>query len=146
TTLHFICRDKHGVLYSEITLYALVCARTSYPVALYVTPGAASEYGIFKLLEFFLIPKNDDFKRNWGIKTDWVMPCAMQAILLDNHSSNASKFALAIVRKLGIDIHYTRKGRGDDKPHVERFFGTLETMLISKMPGATKSQDKTKKD
>ena len=62
--------------------------------------------------------------------------------MLDNASENFSDLALAIVRRLGIQIEYARIARGDDKPHVESFFKAADERLFSKMPGAKKSQDK----
>ncbi|WP_394241126.1 Mu transposase C-terminal domain-containing protein [Halopseudomonas laoshanensis] len=140
-TIQVMCRDWLGNLYTEVTLYAMVCARTSYPIGLYVTPGKPSQYTLLKLFETFFSPKDAAFKERFGIKTDWVAPCAITTVVLDNASENASDLALEIVRKMGIQIHYARIARGDDKPHVESFFNTLDKRLLHKLPGATKSSD-----
>ena len=140
-TLDLYYLDSEGNRCTGATLYAMVCARTSYPVAIYVTPGKPSEYGLLQLLQFFFRPKGEDFKQEFGIKTEWVPPCAVRTIVLDNATENASDLALNVVRQLGIQIEYARIARGDDKPHVESFFGALDKRLINLMPGATRSQD-----
>ena len=141
-TIDVYCCDEYGHRYTELTLYAMVCARTSYPVGVFVSGGKPSEYTLLKVFEFFLMPKDQAFNARFGIKTDWVQPCGIALVVLDNASENFSDLALAIVRRLGIQIEYARIGRGDDKPHVESFFKAADEGLFSKMPGAKKSQDK----
>lgn len=141
-TLDLYYVDEDGKPCTGLTLYAMVCAYTSYPIAIYVTAGKPSEYTLLQLLEFFFRPKDEAFKENFGIKTDWVAPCGISRIILDNASENASNLILDVVRRLGIDVEYARICRGDDKPHVESFFKSLDTRLINKLPGTTRSQDK----
>lgn len=141
-TIDMYVRDENGVLYSQITLYAMICSRTSYPVGILVTPGAPSEYTLLQLFEFFFTPKGDDFKARFDIDTDWPAPCGLNKVLLDNAAENVGAVVLDIVRDLGIDIHYARAYRGDDKPHVESFFNVLEQRLFKLMPGAKKSSEK----
>lgn len=133
--------DEFGNRYTQITLYSMVCSRTGYPVGIFVTPGAPSEYTLLKLFEFFFSPKDDDFKARFGIDTQWPAPCGIAQVLLDNASENAGGVALEIVRDLGIEIHYARAHRGDDKPFVESLFKTLEQRLFKRMPGAKKSSE-----
>lgn len=141
-TIDMYVRDENGVLYSQITLYAMICSKTSYPVGIFVTPGAPSEYTLLQLFEFFFTPKGDDFKSRFKIETEWPAPCGLSTVLLDNAAENAAAVVLDIVRDLGIDIHYARAYRGDDKPHVESFFNVLEQRLFKIMPGAKKSSEK----
>tara|TARA_R110000751_G_scaffold307870_1_gene433434 strand:- start:5999 stop:7918 length:1920 start_codon:yes stop_codon:yes gene_type:complete len=133
--------DEFGNRYTQITLYSMVCSRTGYPVGIFVTPGAPSEYTLLKLFEFFFSPKDDDFKARFGIATQWPAPCGIAKVLLDNASENSGGVALEIVRDLGIEIHYARPNRGDDKPYVESLFKTLEQRLFKRMPGAKKSSE-----
>ncbi|WP_193312893.1 Mu transposase C-terminal domain-containing protein [Georgenia subflava] len=56
-------------------------------------------------------------------------------ISLDNGSIYVSDVMYAACVRLGIDLHFARKGRPTDKPHVERFFGTVKTGLIQYLPG-----------
>jgi putative transposase len=140
-TLDVYCCDEYGNRYTELTMYAMVCAHASYPIAVYVSGGKPSEYTLLKVVEFFLAPKDAAFKERFGIDTDWVQPCGISTFVLDNASENASDLALNIVRRLGIQIEYARIARGDDKPHVESFFKAADEGLFNKMPGAKKSQD-----
>lgn len=138
--------DEFGRRFSKMTLYSMICSRTGYPVAIYVTAGAPSEHALLKLFEFFFMPKDQAFKERFELKSDWPAPCGLNKVLLDNASENAAGVALEIVRDLGIDIHYARAFRGDDKPHIESLFSTLEKMVFGLMPGAKKSSEKTIKN
>lgn len=140
-TLDMYCCDEFGNRYSELTMYAMVCAHASYPVGIYVSGGKPSEYTLLKVFEFFLAPKDQAFKDRFGIETDWVQPCGISTVILDNASENFSDLSLGIVRRLGTQIEYARIARGDDKPHVESFFKASDEGLFNKMPGAKKSQD-----
>lgn len=141
-TLDLYCVDEAGKRYTQLTMYSMVCAHSSYPVAIYVCAGKPSQYTLLKVLEFFFTPKDEDFKRRFDLSVDWVAPCAISTLVVDNASENFSDLALNLVRRLGIDITYARSRRGDDKPHVESFFQALDARLIELMPGTTKSQDK----
>jgi putative transposase len=141
-TLDVYCCDEFGNRYTELTMYAMVCAYSSYPIAVYVSGGKPSEYTLLKVFEFFFSPKDQAFKDRFGIETNWVQPCGITIVVLDNASENFSDLALNIVRRLGIQIEYARITRGDDKPHVESFFKASDEGIFNKMPGAKKSQDK----
>lgn len=141
-TLDMYCCDEFGNRYTELTMYAMVCAHASYPVGIFVSGGKPSEYTLLKVFEFFLAPKDQAFKDRFGIETDWVQPCGISTVILDNASENFSDLSLGIVRRLGIQVEYARIARGDDKPHVESFFKASDEGIFSKMPGAKKSQDK----
>lgn len=141
-TLDVYCCDEYGNRYTELTMYAMVCAHSSYPIGLYVSGGKPSEYTLLKVFEFFFAPKDQAFKDRFGIDTEWVQPCGISTVVLDNASENFSDLSLGIVRRLGIQIEYARIARGDDKPHVESFFKASDEGIFNKMPGAKKSQDK----
>lgn len=141
-TIDIYCCDEFGNRYSQLTLYAMVCAYSSYPIALYVCAGKPSEYTLLKLFECFFAPKDEAFKQRFGIQTDWVAPAALTTVVLDNAVENTSDVVLGLLRQLGIQIEYARVARGDDKGHVESLFRVLDTRLLHKLPGATRSQDK----
>lgn len=141
-TLDVYSCDEFGNRYTELTMYAMVCAHSSYPIAVYVSGGKPSEYTLLKVFEFFFAPKDQAFKDRFGIETDWVQPCGITTVVLDNASENFSDLVLGVVRRLGIQIEYARIARGDDKPHVESFFKASDEGIFNKMPGAKKSQDK----
>jgi putative transposase len=141
-TIDLYVVDELGQRYTQITLYSMVCTRTGFPVGLYVTPGAPSEYTLLKLFEFFFSPKDAAFKQRFGLKTEWPAPCGLNKVLFDNASENTAGVSLEIVRDLGIDIHFARAFRGDDKPHVESLFKALDEYVFKRMPGAKySSQD-----
>ncbi|HBO1216233.1 TPA: DDE-type integrase/transposase/recombinase [Pseudomonas aeruginosa] len=141
-TIDIYCCDELGNRYTQLTLYAMVCAYSSYPIALYVCAGKPSEYTLLKLFESFFTPKDQSFKQRFGLRTDWVAPAALTTVVLDNAVENTSDVVLGLLRQLGIQIEYARIARGDDKGHVESLFRVLDVRLLHKLPGATRSQDK----
>jgi len=141
-TIDMYVVDEFGRRFSKITLYSMVCSRTGFPVGIYVTAGTPSEYSLLKLFEFFFSPKDEKFKERFELISDWPAPCGLNKVLLDNASENAAGVSLELVRDLGIDIHYARAYRGDDKPHVESLFNTLDKMVFHRMPGSKKSAEK----
>ena len=134
--------DEFGRRYSKITLYAMVDTRTGYPIGIYMTAGPPSEYTLLKLFEFFFSPKNEEFKARFELISDWPAPCGLNKVLLDNAVENAAGVSLEIVRDLGIDIHYARAYRGDDKPYVESLFKALDDYVFNRMPGSKVSAEK----
>lgn len=134
--------DEFGRRYSKITLYSMVDSRTGYPIGIYMTAGPPSEYTLLKLLEFFFSPKNEEFKARFELISDWPAPCGLNKVLLDNAVENAAGVSLEIVRDLGIDIHYARAFRGDDKPYVESLFKALDDFVFNRMPGSKVSAEK----
>lgn len=145
TPIDVYCCDELGNRYTELTLYAMVCACTSYPIGIYVCAGKPSQFTLLKLLEFFFTPKDQAFKDRFGITTDWVQPVAITTAGVDNATENHA-LAVWLARRLGIQLEFARPGRGDDKPHVESFFKALKDGLINAMPGAKQSQDKRVKN
>lgn len=141
-TIDIYCCDELGNRYTQLTLYAMVCAYSSYPIALYVCAGKPSEYTLLKLFESFFTPKDQSFKQRFGLRTDWVAPAALTTVVLDNAVENTSDVVLGLLRQLGIQIEYARVARGDDKGHVESLFRVLDVRLLHKLPGATPSQDR----
>lgn len=140
-TIDMYCRDEVGNVYTQLTLYAMICDHVSYPLAVYVCAGKPSEYTLLKLFETFFTPKDQAFKERFGIRTDLVPPCALSVVVYDNAVENTSDLAMALLREVGISFEYARVARGDDKGHVESFFSTLDKRLLHKLPGATHSQD-----
>lgn len=68
-TIDVYCCDEYGHRYTELTLYAMVCARTSYPVGVFVSGGKPSEYTLLKVFEFFLMPKDPAFNARFAACT-----------------------------------------------------------------------------
>lgn len=54
---------------------------------------------------------------------------------LDNGAMYISADARSACARLGINLQYARVSRPTDKPHVERFFATVRTQFLEKLPG-----------
>ncbi|QDP00234.1 DDE-type integrase/transposase/recombinase [Thalassotalea sp. PS06] len=54
--------------------------------------------------------------------------------MLDNGTAYTANRVLEFITQL-TDLKFARAHHGDDKPHVERFFGTLITHFLETYPG-----------
>lgn len=63
----------------------------------------------------------------------------MIELVVDSGVEFANERVHHICRALGITIRFVPLGNPDSKPHIERFFGTLNTSLIHMIPGTTLS-------
>lgn len=67
--------------------------------------------------------------------------CAFSEILTDNGTNYVSRAFLDGMADIGTSVRLARVKRGRDKAYVERFFYTLKTMLLEKLPGFTANPD-----
>lgn len=66
--------------------------------------------------------------------TTWGMPTM---VILDNGLENKAIFLQEAAYELDFIIHYAEPRTPEDKPHIERFFGTAEAQFIPMLPGGT---------
>ncbi|WAG79132.1 Mu transposase C-terminal domain-containing protein [Metapseudomonas furukawaii] len=146
-TVDIFVIDEHGRKHTEVTLYLMRDVRTSYPLAVYVMAGRPSEMGLYKLLEQFYSPRNDQYYQSLGVSGIDIVPAArISTLVIDNASEHFGRLVWEVISRLGIAVKNTRQYRGDDKGYVESGFAILLKRLFSFMPGAKKSQDKRVKN
>jgi putative transposase len=62
-----------------------------------------------------------------------------EELILDNGSEFQNKVLQNVATSYGIELRYVEPRSPDQKPHIERFFGTLNSSLVHMMPGTTRS-------
>ena len=70
----------------------------------------------------------------------------MQELIVDNGTEVANNTVKNAAQVLGIQIRYTPPRTPDAKPHIERFFNTMNTQFIHGLPGTTFSNPKQRGD
>lgn len=125
-----IC-DRTGLPLGRPTLTLMLDDFSSYPMGFYLSfygPGLTSVAGVVKNA---VMPKDDliassSLKHPWlayGLGDEWVIDNG-----LEFHSFGFKMMAMA----LGVDLMYSRVRTPWLKPHVERFFSTLNTLSLVK--------------
>jgi putative transposase len=62
-----------------------------------------------------------------------------EELILDNGAEFQNATLQNVARTYGIELRYVEPRSPDQKPHIERFFGTLNSSLVHMMPGTTRS-------
>ena len=79
------------------------------------------------------------------IKTDpekYPMGGLAMTYVLDNGPGYRAEMTRKFIHALGSDITYCRSRRADEKPHVERMFGTWRTKFFKTLPGYLGKREK----
>lgn len=142
TVLDIFIVDASGNVIGCPTFYALIDTATMTIVGIHLTIQAASQVGLMQSLQFAFSPKGEPFKTQWSCVHEWPAPADIRTLVLDNGSDCHGPMIVKASQHLGMMLEYCVAGAPYQKPFIERFFGTLNTMLIKKLPGAKKSHDK----
>jgi len=72
----------------------------------------------------------------------WVARGKSELLVLDNGKDFRSQQVAGFCRALGIEMLFCDPHEPDQKPHIERFFGTLTRELLSHLPGYKHGADR----
>lgn len=142
TTLDIFVVDNAGNVIGSPTLYIMIDSATSIIVGMFLTIQKPSQVALMQTIQFAFKEKGENFRKKYQLKTAWPAPADLRTLVLDNGSDCHGPMVVQGARYLGITLEYCAVGAPYQKPFVERFFGTLNTGLILKLPGAKKSLDK----
>jgi putative transposase len=62
-----------------------------------------------------------------------------EELILDNGPEFQNAVLQAVAGTYGVTLRYVEPRSPNEKPHIERFFGTVNTQLVHMMPGTTRS-------
>lgn len=123
-----IC-DRTGLPLGRPTLSLGLDAYSGYVVGMYVSfygPGVTSLSGVIRSS---LMPKTD-IHCPLGLTNRWLGDGLADEFVVDNGLEFHSFAFRSMAMALGSDITYSRVRTPWIKPHVERFFGTLNTLTL----------------
>ncbi|MGH8347821.1 MAG: Mu transposase C-terminal domain-containing protein, partial [Pseudomonas sp.] len=146
TPLDIICCDAQGQPIGRPTLYAGIDAATGAVPMLKCGIKKPSQDFVLSALEFCFSPKGEAFSERYRLNNPWLVPAAIETIVLDNAQEHHGGVVLNALRYLNTTIDYPMAGKPQAKPFIERFFGTLKSGLINTLPGSTKSQSSLERD
>lgn len=142
TTLDILLVDKDGYVIGCPTLYAMIDTASMTIVGIHLTIQPPSQICVMQTLQFAFSPKGEEFRQKHGCKNDWPAPADIRTLVMDNGSDFHGPMLVNASKHLSMMLEYCMAGAPYQKPFIERFFGTLTTMLIMKLPGAKASHDK----
>lgn len=142
TPLDVFVVDDAGNVIGSPTLYAMIDCATSIIVGMFLTIQRPSQVSLMQAVSFAFIEKGEKFRKTYKLKSNWPAPADLRTLVLDNGTDCHGPMVVQAARYLGITLEYCAAGAPYQKPFVERFFGTLKTGLILKLPGSKKSLDK----
>lgn len=142
TVLDILIVDKFGNIIGSPTLYAMIDTATQTIVGIFLTIQPASQIGVLQALQFAFSAKGEPFRKQHGCIHPWPAPADIRVLVMDNGADCHGPMVVKAASYLSMQLEYCIAGAPYQKPFIERFFGTLHTMLIKKLPGAKYSHDK----
>lgn len=139
TRVDLYVRDPHtGRLFKvRPTLYVVFDRRSSMPAGIHLDIHPPSALGFLAVIRNAILSKDYVKKIFPSIQCDWPLCGFPVEIFADNGSENWSIHVLAALAALQLGITYTPPYVPRYKAGVERFFGTLNTLLFHHLPGTT---------
>ncbi len=138
TVLDVLVRDEEGNEIGRPVLYVAIDVATGYIVGLHLTIQKPSTLPFVECLRFMFFPKEGDFDNHYGITYRIEVFGKPVLLRVDNGSEFIGLTATENVHQLFGDTARCQPFKPEEKPHVERFNGTLKTYIIT-LPGATTS-------
>lgn len=142
TVLDILIVDEFGNIIGSPTLYAMIDTATQTIVGIFLTIQPASQVGVLQALQFAFSAKGEPFRQQHGCIHPWPAPADIRVLVMDNGADCHGPMVVKAARYLSMQLEYCIAGAPYQKPFIERFFGSLHTMLIKKLPGAKYSHDK----
>lgn len=144
TVLDILVCDDDGKEIGRPILYAAIDVATGYPVGLHLTIQKPSTLPFVECLRFMFFPKPDDFDLKYEIKNRIEVFGKPVLMRVDNGSEFVGKAATELVQQLFGDTARCQPYTPQEKPHVERFNGTVKDHILTQN-GATTSSVNNKK-
>jgi putative transposase len=104
-------------------------------VGFYISFNAPSGHGVLQCLRRAILPKDDWLARFPDIKGQWPACGIPELIAVDNGTDLHSDALESVCQEMGIQILFCGSKTPQHKGAIERFFRTMNTGLIHRLPG-----------
>jgi putative transposase len=105
-------------------------------VGFYISFRAPSAYAVLQCLKQAILPKDELLKKYPDITTPWPARGIPEMIVCDNGMDLHAKALMNLCQELGIQIQFCPAKTPQYKGAVERFFRTMSSDLIHRLPGS----------
>lgn len=122
--------DRTGLPLGRPLLTVLIDAYSSYVLGFYVSFYGAGLTSVSGALRSAIRVK-DDITRGLGLKNAWIAHGVPDQLMLDNGMEFHSPVFQLMGWELGMNFTYCRVRTPWLKPHVERFFSTLDSITLA---------------
>lgn len=131
----WVIDDEHGVPLGRPYLTIMLDSRSRYPLGYYLGFEPPSLYSTMACLRHALRPKCDLKDRFPSIQGEWIAYGVPTTILVDNGWEFCGSSFEDACEDLGISVEWAPVRTPEYKGQIERFFGTLKTLLFNKVKG-----------
>lgn len=139
--------DNEGNLVIGRVWLTCVMDHTTRMIAGYLLSAEAPDTTrILEVLRFSMLPKTRPLLDSLGVKSDWPIAGVPSEVATDRGKELLSGSAHRAFQVLGIDAVIMPPRTPQAKGRIERFFGTLNTLLFHQFAGTTKSNPSAKGD
>lgn len=136
--------DLRSMLNTNTSLRANVCAAidvaTSIILALNVSYHGPSADQVYDAIMEILTPKDEAFFQKYGIKNPIYNAYGIpDLIVFDQGAENHSQKVASMITQLGISVSFANPRKPQEKPKIERLFGSM-SYDIGSLQGGTKAR------
>ncbi|GLK81746.1 transposase family protein [Methylopila turkensis] len=121
-------------------------AYSRYPLGYYIGFEPPSVYSVMMCLRQAISPKTAVFEKFSGLKADWRAAGLPLKLVADNAKEVVGLSLPQACAELGIELETSPVRTPHYKGIIERFFGTLNTTFLHRLPGTTYGSAKTLRD
>jgi putative transposase len=141
TPLDIFAVDSLRKIIGRPTLYFVVDCATRCVIGIHLTIQPESQIGLLRTLTSMFEPKDKAYMERYNLERSLPAPSMFNCLVVDNSAAHHGDAMRRAVVYLGALVEFTQARTPQQKPFVERKFGTLKTGLIEMLRGATKSQE-----
>jgi hypothetical protein len=123
-----------GIPMARLWLIAGIDVTTSWPVGYTWSVGDPSAADIMRA--FAHICRYKPSYSHLAVQGEWLPHGLPKLIKLDRAKANKARDVIRAGGNLGIEFIFDEPHNPKKRPHIERWFGVVETDFISKLPGA----------
>ena len=144
--LNWVAIDDKGWPIGRLWVTLIIDRCTRCVVGFHVHVEPPCSLTIAAALKNAFAPKLYMLRRWPEIGRPWFCWGLPNLVVLDNALENKAVFLTEALEELGVAWHWAAPRTPEEKPHVERFFGTMDSDLATRVPGWTGSHPKEKGD
>ncbi len=142
----FLVDENDRMPIGRPNLTFMIDLATRYPLGFYVSYTPPSYHTASECLYHAIISKHYVEQSYPDINEQWLAWGLPEVLYVDNGKEFIGKSMEHACDQLGIGLENGRPGKGEDKAIIERFFGSLNTRLLHRLPGTSFSNVIDKKD
>ncbi|MGR5339146.1 integrase [Vibrio astriarenae] len=136
----FAVHEEHRVPLGRPWLTQLVDCYSKAVIGFYLGFEPPSYVSVSLALKNAILRKDDLLSSYDSVENEWLCYGIPDLLVTDNGKEFLSKAFDKACESLLINVHQHRVETPDNKPHVERNYGTINTSLLDDLPGKAFSQ------